>query len=278
MSAATSRMDRRAFLALGGGSALALGHAGAGLRLPRPLRLMEGRAFATEWSIAVPDSVDIERLRAPIDEMLAAIDRQMSPWRADSDVTRFNRASAGTMKMPAELVGVTSAALALAGTSGGEFDPTVGPLVSRWGFGPIKGDDATDWRDIGVEGDAVSKAHDGLTLDLCGIAKGYALDRMADIVRGAGHEDFLIDLGGELRAGGSIRPAGTGMWRSRTRARASTAPSRCSTSAAWPSPPRAAAPTATRSADGATATSSIRRRASRPTAISSSVSVIAPTP
>ncbi len=206
MSAATRKMNRRAFLALGGGTALTLAMPGLSLGAPA-VRVMEGRAFATEWSISTPADVDLEPLRASVEQMLAGIDVQMSPWRADSDVSRFNRAKAGTMPMPAELVHVTSAALTLAGASAGEFDPTVGPLVSLWGFGPIKGDDTPDWREIGLHGDAVSKARDGLTLDLCGIAKGYALDRMADIVRDAGHGDFLIDLGGELAASGT-HPSG----------------------------------------------------------------------
>ncbi len=206
MSIPTPRIDRRRFLALGGASALAFGLPGIAFGAPS-LRFIEGRAFATEWSIATPDSVDLETLRRPIEDMLARVDLQMSPWRTDSDVSTFNRAPSGTLKMPAELVRVTEAALALAGLSRGAFDPTVGPLVSRWGFGPIDGGDATDWRHIGLEPDALSKANDRLTLDLCGIAKGYALDRMADIVRSAGHEDFLIDLGGELRASG-MHPSG----------------------------------------------------------------------
>lgn len=206
MSAATPKFHRRAFLALGGGSALGLGLPALALGAPA-LRTMKGHAFATVWSISTPSGVDLEPLRTALAEMLAGVDVQMSPWRADSNVSHFNRASAGTMPMPAELVHVTSVALALASASGGEFDPTVGPLVSRWGFGPIKGDDATDWRHIGLEGDALSKARDGLTLDLCGIAKGYALDRMADLVKDAGHGDFLIDLGGELSACGT-HPSG----------------------------------------------------------------------
>jgi len=206
MSIPTPRIDRRRFLALGGASALALGLPGVALGAPS-LRLMRGSAFATEWSIATPDGIDLEDLRQPIEDMLARIDLQMSPWRVDSDVSRFNRAPAGTLKMPAELVRVTEAALALAGASSGAFDPSVGPLVARWGFGPIEGGDATDWRHIGLETDALSKANDNLTLDLCGIAKGYALDRVADVVRDAGHEDFLIDLGGELRASGT-HPSG----------------------------------------------------------------------
>ncbi len=206
MSIPTPRFDRRGFLALGGASALAVAMPGVALGAPA-LRVMRGSAFATEWSIATPDGVDIEPLRAPIEQMLARIDLTMSPWRSDSDVSRFNRAPAGTLKMPDELVEVTTAALALAGLSGGTFDPTVGPLVSRWGFGPIEGGDATDWHHIGLEANALSKADGALTLDLCGIAKGYALDRMTDIVREAGHEDFLIDLGGELRGCGT-HPSG----------------------------------------------------------------------
>ena len=206
MSAATPKIDRRAFLALGGGSVLALAMPSVSLGAPA-VRTMRGRAFATEWSIVVPASIDLEPLRAPIEQMLAGIDVQMSPWRADSDVAHFNRAPAGPMPMPAELIHVTSAALTLAGASGGEFDPTVGPLVARWGFGPIEGDGAPDWRQIGLHGDAISKARDGLTLDLCGIAKGYALDRMADVVKGAGCGNFLIELGGELAACGT-HPSG----------------------------------------------------------------------
>ena len=206
MSAATPKFTRRAILALGGGSTLALGLPGLAFGAPAT-RTMQGSAFATEWSVTVPDSVDIEGLRMPIEAMLAGIDLEMSPWRADSAISRFNAAPAGTMKMPADTLVVTDVSLQLARQSGGEFDPTVGPLVSRWGFGPIKGGDATDWQHITIEEDAVGKANDGLTLDLCGIAKGYALDCMSRIVAEAGHDDFLIDLGGELGSSGA-HPSG----------------------------------------------------------------------
>ena len=202
MSAATTKLNRRAVLALGGGTAATLAMPGLSFGAPALARV-DGRAFGTEWGIVASDSAALEALRAPIADMLAFVDRQMSPWRADSDVTRFNSAPAGTMKMPGELTHVTAAALALAGASNGEFDPTVGPLVSRWGFGPIEGDGTPDWHHIGLDGATLSKACDGLTLDLCGIAKGYALDRMTEIVTSAGNTDFLIDLGGELSACGT---------------------------------------------------------------------------
>lgn len=206
MSESTPKLDRRAFLALAGGTGIALGMPGLALGAPA-VRTAQGRAFATEWAVSVPDSYEIEALRPAIDDVLALVDVQMSPWRNDSHITMFNRSRAGTMQMPSELVEVTSSALRLSAASNGEFDPTVGPLVSRYGFGPIEGDSAPGWQEIGLTGDALSKSRDGLTLDLCGIAKGYALDRMAGIVKEAGVSDFLIDLGGELVACGK-HPSG----------------------------------------------------------------------
>lgn len=168
----------------------------------RAVEVMEGRAFATGWSLMLPAGGGGEGLRSRIEALLGEVDRQMSPWRADSIVSRFNAAGAGAQAVPAETAAVTAAALQIARDSGGRFDPTVGPLVARWGFGPIEGDGVPDWHGL-VAGEAdIGKSRPGLTLDLCGIAKGRALDGMADIVREAGHDDFLIDLGGELAAGG----------------------------------------------------------------------------
>ncbi|MDS1136644.1 FAD:protein FMN transferase [Nitratireductor indicus] len=168
----------------------------------RAVEVMEGRAFATGWRLTLPAGGRGEVLRAPIEALLAEVDRQMSPWRADSVVSRFNAAGAGEYAVPAETAAVTAAALRIARDSGGRFDPTVGPLVGRWGFGPIEGDGVPDWHGLAAGETDIGKSRPGLTLDLCGIAKGRALDGMAEIVRGAGHDDFLIDLGGELAAGG----------------------------------------------------------------------------
>lgn len=193
--------DRRRFL---GGSAatLALLAAPGLLRAAGAVEALQGRAFATEWQLSLPGGSGADTLRAPIEALLAEVDRQMSPWRPDSEVSRFNAAGAGDCALPEETLEVTRAALGLARDSGGHFDPTVGPLVARWGFGPIRGDAVPDWRGLQPGQGHLAKSHAGLTLDLCGIAKGYALDRMAALVQAAGHESFLIDLGGELAARG----------------------------------------------------------------------------
>lgn len=169
-------------------------------------RTIKGHAFATQWRITLPDRADTEGLRAPISTLLDAVDRQMSPWREDSEITAFNRAQRD-WPVSSETALVAKAALTVAEETGGWFDPTVGPLVARWGFGPITGASIPRWRGLSVMGESLSKDDAGLTMDLCGIAKGRALDRMAAHLLDTGHEDFLIDLGGELVGHGS-HPSG----------------------------------------------------------------------
>ncbi|QCO55229.1 FAD:protein FMN transferase [Pseudorhodobacter turbinis] len=195
-----SHLARRGMIALTG-AALWAGRAHAA-----PTHTIEGRAFASHWRVTVPDGTDLEKHRVAIDALLAQVDRQMSPWRDDIEITRFNTSVTETAISP-ETATVARAALALAGDSGGWFDPTVGPLVAQWGFGRISGADVGHWQGLDVTGDSLRKDVPELTLDLCGIAKGYALDRMAAMLLERGVEDFLIDLGGELKAAG-LHPSG----------------------------------------------------------------------
>ncbi len=106
--------------------------------------------------------------------------------------------------MTEEVVDVTRSALRIAKASGGRFDPTVGPLVARWSFGLIHDGEivSNGWREIDAGGRHLVRKRPGLTLDLCGIAKGHALDRMVALLLDAGLDHFLIDLGGELAARG----------------------------------------------------------------------------
>ncbi|MEJ2001873.1 MAG: FAD:protein FMN transferase [Maritimibacter sp.] len=203
-------LTRRQMLALSGASLASAGLVSPALSFAAdPLQRLEGRAFATDWAITLPSGQDIEALRPAIEMRLAEIDRMMSPWRLDSEVTGFNLAKAGSCPVSSETALVAAAALETAEASAGWFDPTVGPLLARWGFGPIKGDAAevSHWQMLGTEPELLIKAEDGLTLDLCGIAKGWAMDRMAGIVAAAGHENFLIDIGGEL-LGRGLHPEG----------------------------------------------------------------------
>ncbi len=195
MDAITTVPSRRRFLGLAGAALLwpGIGRAAAGSAI-------EGRAFGTGWRVDGPAGAGLDRLRPGLDALFAGIDREMSPWRPDSALSRFNAAPAGDHPAGDEMLAVTAAALALARDSGGAFDPTVGPLVARWGFGPIAGAARPDWSGLRAGGGRIGKARDGVTLDLCGIAKGRALDRAAALAATAGHDGLLLDIGGELRA------------------------------------------------------------------------------
>ncbi len=171
---------------------------------------LSGRAFGTLWSVLFPRGIDGTEAET-IAAILGRIDRAMSPFRPDSTLSRFNAAPAGRQAVEPELAFVTAEALRIANWSGGAFDPTVGPLVGRYGFGPIAGERLGDHTALSCDPGGIAKSMDGLTLDLCGIAKGYALDAVATALAALGHTDFLIDIGGELLAAGT-GPDGT-PWR-----------------------------------------------------------------
>lgn len=196
---------RRRMLALTGAALVLAGRAQAEapavLRGARPTRSASGAAFGSHWHVTLPDADDPQSLRDPVQTLLDGIDRLLSPWRPDSEIGAFNRAAPGRRAVSPETAHVATAALRLARASEGWFDPSVGPLVARWGFGPIEGE-ATGWRDLDADPASLGKTRAGLTFDPCGIAKGRALDLMAARLADQGHGDFLIDLGGELAARG----------------------------------------------------------------------------
>ena len=200
-------LTRRRFM----GSALAAGASVAAPSLARaaaPTQRIGGAAFGTNWQLTAPAGIRIGRLRPLVEAVVADVDIMMSPWRRDSGIARFNGAQ-DTAWFPVhpDIASVAQAALRLQEASGGVFDPTVGPMVGRWGFGPISAPMPPRGSRVAVQEDALRKTQPAMTLDLCGIAKGFAVDRIAGALRGEGAEAFVIDLGGEIAAHGS-HPSG----------------------------------------------------------------------
>ena len=159
-----------------------------------------GLAFGSSWRITTDDSTDLARIKPIVEAIIAEVDNQMSPYRASSHLSIFNAARAQVWTpMPSAFCHVAAQALRIAKLTDGAFDPTVGPTVSRYGFGPIKGGSG-HFSEIDVTATAIHKKARHLTLDLCGIAKGYALDRIAAALMRAGVANALVEVGGEVKA------------------------------------------------------------------------------
>lgn len=165
-----------------------------------------GTAFGSTWRL-VTENANTASVVPRITERIATIDGDMSPYRAASALSRFNRAEVGeVLDIPAPMARVVRAAMQVSRHTYGAFDPTTGPIVSRFGYGPITGQTGRV-DDIDLNGTSLRKMAPGLTLDLCGIAKGYALDCLTDDLMAQGARDFLLELGGEIRAAGQ-HPSG----------------------------------------------------------------------
>jgi thiamine biosynthesis lipoprotein len=186
-----------------------------------------GPTMGTTYSIEVarrPATVGREKLQATIDEVLAETGRYLSTYAAASEISRFNAAATTEpVEVSEQLGSVVAIANEVSVASGGAFDITVGPLVRAWGFseadaGAVTAPDAQqlarlraevgyDKLQLQTDRRALRKTVAGLQLDVNGIAPGYAVDRIAERFEALGVNDYLIELGGEVRAHGRS-PAG----------------------------------------------------------------------
>ena len=181
---------------------------------------LHGPTMGTRWSASVDAeaSLDLKALRQDLAAAVQLVDQQMSPWKPDSDLLRLNHAPIDTwVDLPAGLMEVLTCAMEIHRQSGGAFDPGVGALVDAWGFGAVR--DVPDAAAIQAARRAPPcSTHQALALepsagrarklaalqlDVCGIAKGFAVDGMAAVMHRHGVQHALLALDGELRAVGS---------------------------------------------------------------------------
>lgn len=181
-----------------------------------------GDIMGTTWSVKV---IDDEKL-APEQELalgltlgntLERVNSAMSTWLEDSELSRFNQhVSTEPFPFSEETLTVLRAAQSVSTKSGGAFDITIAPVVEAWGFGvddPLRGptdaEAAILMASVGMEkltiddaAGAVTKASPALTVDLSAIAKGYGVDAVAETLEKLGYTEYLVEVGGEIRAQG----------------------------------------------------------------------------
>ncbi len=182
---------------------------------------LQGTTMGTGYSIQVvdlPPGLERQHLQTAIDRELERVNDLMSTYRESSELSRFNRSrSKNWFAVSPALALLVEEAQQTSEASGGAFDATVGPLVNLWGFGPGGGHDSlpsdvqiaeaqarVGHEKLRVRTDpaALRKSEPALHLDLSAIAKGYGVDRIAELLDEAGVHNYLVEIGGELRGRG----------------------------------------------------------------------------
>jgi thiamine biosynthesis lipoprotein len=189
---------------------------------------VQGETMGTFWSVraVMPAELSLASRAKGIQAVLDLVDGQMSTYKPTSALSRFNAAPAGTWHvLPAECFDVVRHALQVARESDGAYDPTVGPLVNLWGFGP----DAA--RREPPPRESIAAAHErigwwrlmldaathsvfqpgGIHLDLSSVAKGYGVDLLGHHLDQMGIDAWLVEVGGELKGKG--RKPDSSPWR-----------------------------------------------------------------
>ena len=178
--------------------------------------------MGTTWQVTLrelPDNTSEEAIQKEIEATLERIESLASHWRTDTPVSRFNRTlDTKPFPVPPELFEILQASERIHQTTKGVFDVTIAPLVNLWGFGPIEETRGKIPSDEEIENalasmgqdklellpkSSIRKTRPDLQLDLSAIAKGFAIDQIAQRLDESGVLHYLIELGGELRAKGN---------------------------------------------------------------------------
>jgi len=191
--------------------------------------LISGQTMGTTYHIKVVPAnfKKTSDLKKKIDKRLEVINKSMSTYRKDSEISRFNalKVIGQRFKVSRDFAQVIIESKRLYRLTGGAWDGSIYPLVNLWGFGmserknrlPTKEKIAGLLRDVGfenidlVDGRYLLKKKASISIDLASIAKGYAVDKVAELIKKEEIKNFLVEIGGEVFASG-LRKDG-GPWR-----------------------------------------------------------------
>jgi len=180
---------------------------------------LSGRTMGTTYSIIlISDSlVETQRIQNGIDSVLVEINRQMSTYIPESEISHFNRwESIEPFPVSKEFAFVVERALDIHKITGGAFDITVMPIVDLWGFFGMRMKNWTPPTDqqitnilerigsdqLEVHQNQLIKRNPTLQIDVNAIAKGFGVDVVYDYIVNLGYKNCLVEIGGEVRCGG----------------------------------------------------------------------------
>ncbi|RPD50567.1 FAD:protein FMN transferase [Paracnuella aquatica] len=185
-----------------------------------PLRRFElrGKAQGTTYSV-IYYATDSIVTKGQCDSVFRSLDSALSIYQPYSEINRLNAAKRKFAAGP-HLRNVLQKAAVVSRQTGGAFDVTVLPLVQAWGFGARPHNNPPDsatvrqlksctgWQLLRIRGRHVYKKKPCVQADVNGIAQGYSVDVLAGFLAAKGLENYLVEIGGELRVQGRRQPSG----------------------------------------------------------------------
>lgn len=173
---------------------------------------LEGSAFGTTYHITMkPGNSTIGERQ--IDSLIQGINRSLSTYDPESAISRINRGDTTVLVDP-YFVEVFNKSGRINSDSDGAFDPTIGVLVNAWGFGPGPAIPDMDQQKVDSLMQTVGfyrlklsrgkliKPSPNTFIDFNAIAKGYGVDVIGRFLEERGVKDYLVEIGGEIRARG----------------------------------------------------------------------------
>lgn len=157
-----------------------------------------------------------------VEHILSSIDSSLSIYKPYSLISRFNRSESG-LAMDQHIERVVKKSLEVSAKTGAAFDITVMPLVQAWGFGTEAVSSMPDAATVDslltcvgadkiqVKQNYLQKEKPCVRIDVNGIAQGYSVDVLAEFLEKKGIENYLVEIGGEMRIKGRKQPGGARM-------------------------------------------------------------------
>lgn len=199
---------------------LAAGLFGCGSK-PGELLQFGGPTMGTTYTVKVvgaPAGITSQTLQAEVDRVLALVNRQISTYDKDSELSRLNQnQSTDWISVSSDLLAVIEEGQRVSQLSGGAFDITVGPLVNLWGFGPevkqdeIPADEAitqamarVGYQRIHTRAapPAIKKERADMYIDLSALGEGYGADKVAEYLDSLGIANYMVAVAGAIRVKG----------------------------------------------------------------------------
>ena len=184
----------------------------------------QGYALGTSYGVQYQEiDTDEETVQAGIDSIFYVVNKSLSTYLPDSDISKINRGDS-LLVIDQHFKAVFNKANVLWYKTQGYFDPTVGAWVNAYGFGPEKPlaeislaqrdsiMEVTGWARIQLIDNRIIKDNPAIYIDFNAIAKGYTVDLVAHYLSSLGSENHLVEIGGELVAKG-INPTSGVQWK-----------------------------------------------------------------